>query len=178
MPTTRASGKSPGAIIWIVEQALGKYGWQPASLGRWETGDVDRLLYRDGQVVLVRHHLAERALSVLDGMEELALLRDVASEDDALAAGATQQPGVGATGQGDAAESAAFRECLERLEAGTMESAAGLGLQLTPLFVLWPWGDGQPHGDGTNEKIRAWIEAWVRHLPGIFGQVTSRTRHC
>jgi hypothetical protein len=104
---------------------------------------------------------------VLDGMDELELLRDVASEDDTLAAKASQQPGVGATAQGDDAESAAFQECLERLEAGTMASVAGLGLHMTPLFVLWPWGDGQPHGEWSHEQTWAWIEAWVRHLPGL-----------
>jgi hypothetical protein len=159
--------EEPGTIIWIVENALGKYGWQPASLGHWDTGDVDRLLYRDGQVVLVRHHLALRALSVLDGMEELEFLRDAANEDDASVAGASEQPGVGTAGLDDVGESDAFQECLERLEAGTMKPVAGLGLHLTPLFMLWPWGDGQPHSQQSREETTAWIEAWVQHLPGI-----------
>jgi hypothetical protein len=136
-------------------------------LGQWDTGDADRLLYRDGQVVLVRHHLALRALSVLDGMEELEFLRDAASEDDTPAAGLSEQPGVGTADLGDDAESAAFQECLKRLEAGTMKPVAGLGLHLTPLFMLWPWGDGQPHSEQSREETTAWIEAWVQHLPGI-----------
>ena len=159
--------EEPGAIIWIVDRALRKYGWRPASLGRWDIGDVDRLLYRDGQVVLVRHHHAERALSVLDGMQELEILRDAADEDDALATWSNQQPEAGITGQADEAENAAFRECLERLVAGTMKPVPGLGFHMTPLFMLWPWGDGQPHGERSYKKISAWIESWVQHLPGI-----------
>jgi hypothetical protein len=47
---------------------------------------VDSLLHRDGYVILVRHHLAERALTVLDGLEELEALRDMGKEDEAVAA--------------------------------------------------------------------------------------------
>jgi hypothetical protein len=54
--------EEPGAIMWIAEQALVDCGWQAASRGFWDTGDVDRLLYRDGHVILVRHHLAGRAV--------------------------------------------------------------------------------------------------------------------
>lgn len=43
---------------------------------------MDRLVYRDGHVILVRHHLAERTLLVLDGTEELRVLRDMQEEDD------------------------------------------------------------------------------------------------
>jgi hypothetical protein len=46
--------EEPGAIMWIVEQALAECGWQAASQGFWDTGDVDRLLYRDGHMLLVR----------------------------------------------------------------------------------------------------------------------------
>jgi hypothetical protein len=63
--------EEPGEIMWIVEQALAECGWQVASQWSWDTGDVDSLLYRNRHVILVQHHLAERALSVLDGMEEL-----------------------------------------------------------------------------------------------------------
>lgn len=73
--------EEPGAIMWIAD-----CGWQGASHGFWDSGDVDRLMYRDGHVILVRHHLAERALSVLDGMEEVELLREMGEEDEAFAA--------------------------------------------------------------------------------------------
>jgi hypothetical protein len=96
--------------------------------------------HRDGQVVLVRHHLVLRALSVLVGMEELEFLRDAASEDDASTAVSSEQLGVGTVGVGANAGSGAFQEAFERLEAGTMKPVAGLGLHLTPLFMLLPCG--------------------------------------
>jgi hypothetical protein len=177
--------EEPGQIMWIVEQALAESGWQAASQGVWETGDVDRLLYRDGHVILVRHHLAERALSVQDGMEELEALRDMAEEDEALAAhdsdtdsaadGEVGEPAVGigqhseddGADNGHNAENAVFRECLQRLDSGTMTPTIGLGLHHTPLLALWPWGDGQPHGERAHEEITAWIEGWLGGLPGI-----------
>lgn len=177
--------EEPGQIMWIAEQALAESGWQAASQGVWETGDVDRLLYRDGHVILVRHHLAERALSVQDGMEELEAFRDMAEEDEVLAAqdgdtdGATGGPvgepavGTGQHSEDDGednrhdAENAVFRECLQRLDSGTMTPTIGLGLHHTPLLALWPWGDGQPHGERAHEEITAWIKGWLRGLPGI-----------
>jgi hypothetical protein len=177
--------EEPGAIMWIAEQALTDCGWQGASHGSWETGDMDRLLYRDGRVILVRHHLAERALSVLDGMEELELLRDMDEEDEALAApnsdvggapdgtdggsavGTSQHPGDDGSENEHDTEDAVFRECLQRLDSGTMTPVTGLGLHRTPLLALWPWGDGQPHGEEAHEKTAAWIKGWLRGLPGI-----------
>jgi hypothetical protein len=180
--------EEPGAIMWMAEQALTGCGWQGASHGFWDTGDMDRLLYRDGHVILVRHHLAERALSVLDGMEELELLRDMDEETEALttrkseaggtsdgpdgpdggsAAGISQHSGDGANESGHNAEDDVFRECLQRLDSGTMTPVTGLGLRCTPLLALWPWGDGQPHGEMAHEKASAWIKGWLRGLPGI-----------
>jgi hypothetical protein len=119
--------EGPGAIMSIAEQALADGGWQVASQGFWDTGDVDGLLYRDGHMILVRHHLAERALSVLDGLEELEELRDMVREDEALAArnanaadgpdgepvaGASQHSGDDGKGNGYDAEDAVFHECL------------------------------------------------------------------
>lgn len=177
--------EEPGQIMWIAERALAECGWQAASQGVWETGDVDRLLYRDGHVVLVRHHLAERALSVQDGMEELRVLRDMVEEDEALAAqdsdmeGAADGPvgepagGVSKHPEDDGednrhdAENAVLRECLQRLDSGTLTPTIALGLHHTPLLALWPWGDGQPHGEGACDEIETWIKGWLRGLPGI-----------
>lgn len=174
--------EEPGAIMSIAEQALAECGWRAASQGFWDTGDVDRLLYRDGHMIFVRHHLAERALSVLDGLEELEALRDMAREDEALAArnanaadgpdgepvaGASQHSGDDGKGNGHDAEDAVFHECLQRLDSGMMTPVAGLGVHRTPLLALWPWGDGQPHGEGAHEKVAAWIKGWLRGLPGI-----------
>jgi len=177
--------EEPGAIMWIAERALADCGWQGSSHGFWDTGDVDRLLYRDGHVILVRHHLAERALSVLDGMEELELLRDMDEEDEALAArkstaggapdgpdggsasGASRHSGDDGNENGHETEDAVFRECLQRLDSGTMTPVTGLGLHRKPLLALWPWGDGQPHGEEAHEKTSAWIKGWLRGLPGI-----------
>jgi hypothetical protein len=183
--------EEPGGIMWIAEQALADCGWQAASLGSWDTGDVDRLLYRDGHVVLVRHHLAERALSVLDGLEELDALRDMAEEDEALAVrkggtdsaadspdggpvtGTSQQPGDEGRDRVHVPEDAVFRECLQRLDLGTMTSVTGLELpHCMPLLTLWPWGDGQPHGELAHAKAKAWIEGWLRGLPGIPQSIT------
>jgi hypothetical protein len=180
--------EQPGAIMWIVEQTLADCGWQAASHGFWETGDVDRLLYRDGHVILVRHHLAERALSVLDGIEELELLRDMDEDEEALAArksdagGAPDDPDGGSAAgisqhsaddssdssdSGHDTEDAIFRECLQRLDSGTMTPVPGLGLHRMPLLALWPWGDGQPHGEEAHEKTSAWIKGWLQGLPGV-----------
>jgi hypothetical protein len=177
--------EEPGAIMWIAEQALADCGWQGASHGFWDTGDVDRLLYRDGQAILVRHHLAERALSVLDGMEELELLRDMDEEDEAIATpkgdasgapdgpdcgsvtGTSQHSGDDGNENGHDTEDAVFRDCLQRLDSGTMTPVTGLGLHRTPLLALWPWGDGQPHGEMAHEKTAAWIKGWLTGLPGI-----------
>jgi hypothetical protein len=177
--------EEPGAIMWIAEQALADCGWQGASQGSWDTGDMDRLLYRDGHVILVRHHLAERALSVLDGMEELELLREMDEEDEAFAArksdaggapdgpdgrsaaGTSQHAGDDGNENGHDTEDAVFRECLQRLDSGTMTPVTGLGLHRTPLLALWPWGDGQPHGEMAHEKTAVWIKGWLRELPGI-----------
>jgi hypothetical protein len=64
-------------------------------------------------MILVRHHQAERALSVMDGMEELVTLRDTAEEDETQegdtdgavdgpkggpVTGTSQQPGDGGRG--------------------------------------------------------------------------------
>ena len=178
--------EEPGEIMWIVEQALASCGWQAASQGVWDIGDVDRLLYRDAHVILVRHHLAERALSVQDGLRELETLRDMAEEDEALAAqeGATQGTADspdggpmtstsqhaedGGAGKGHDPEDVVFRECLQRLDLGTMTPVTGLELpRCVPLLTLWPWGDGQPHGERAHEMATAWIEGWLRGLPGI-----------
>ena len=177
--------EEPGTIMWVAEQALADCGWRVASHGFWETGDVDCLLYRDGHVILVRHHLAERALSVLDGMEELALLRDMGEEDEALATrksasggasdcpdggpvvGASQHSGDNGNENGQDTEDAVFRECIQRLDSGTMTPVTGLGLYRTPLLALWPWGDGQPHGEEAHERTAAWIKGWLRGLPKI-----------
>lgn len=160
--------EEPGAIMWIAEQALTDCGWQGVSHAFSETGDTDRLLYRDGHVILVRHHLAERVLSVLDGMEELELLRDMDDEDEAFAAPQGDVAGApdGPDG-GPAAEDAVFRECLQRLDSGTMTPVGGLGPHRASLLALWPWGDGQPHGEEAYEKTSAWIKGWLRGLPGI-----------
>jgi hypothetical protein len=64
-------------------------------------------------------------------------------------------------------EDAVFRECLQRFDSGTMTPVAGLGVRYVPLLALWPWGDGQPHGERAYEEIEAWIEGWLRRLPGI-----------
>ncbi|HMH92087.1 MAG TPA: hypothetical protein VK586_13515, partial [Streptosporangiaceae bacterium] len=157
-----------------------------SAAGAWDTGDVDRLLYRNGHVILVRHHSAERALSVLDGMEELEALGDMVKEDEALAArkddtggaadgpdggpvaGTGQQSGDGGTDKGHDPEDAVFGECLKQLDLGTMTPVTELGLpHRVPLLALWPWGDGQPHGQRTHEKTEAWIKGWLRRLPGI-----------
>jgi hypothetical protein len=179
--------EEPGAIMWMAEQALAGCGWRGASHGFWDTGDMDRLLYRDGHVILVRHHLAERALSVLDGIEELELPRDMDEETEALAtrkseaggtsdgpdgpdgsaAGTSLHSGDSADESGHNAEDDVFRECLQRLDSGTMTPVTGLGLRRTPLLTLWPWGDGQPHGEMAQEKTSAWIKGWLRGLPGI-----------
>jgi hypothetical protein len=177
--------EEPGTIMWIAEQALADCGWQGASHGFWDTGDVDRLLYRDGHAILVRHHLAERALSVLDGMEELELLRDMDEEDEAVAtpksdaggapdgpdcgsvAGTSQHSGDDGNENGHDTEDAVLQECLQRLDSGTMTPVTGLGLRRTPLLALWPWGDGQPHGEMAHQKTAAWIKGWLTGLPGI-----------
>lgn len=177
--------EEPGSIMWTAEQALADYGWQAASQGLWDTGDVDRLLYRDGHVILVRHHLAERALSVLDGLEELRVLSDMSKEDEALAtrndntggaanrpdnepaSSASQHPGDSGRNNEHDTEDAVFRECLQRLDSGTMTPVTGLGVHRTPLLTLWPWGDGQPHGEDAHEKVAAWIKGWLRGLPRI-----------
>ena len=48
-----------------------------------------------------------------------------------------------------------------------MTPVAGLGVRYVPLLALWPWGDGQPHGERAHEKVEAWIKGWLRGLPGI-----------
>ena len=177
--------EEPGEIMRIAEHVLADRGWQAASHGFWDTGDVDSLLHRDGYVILVRHHLAERALTVLDGLEELEALRDMGKEDEAVAArmsgtdgavgrpdgesaaDASQQPGEEVDDNGHDPEDAVFRECLQRFDSGTMTPVAGLGVRYVPLLALWPWGDGQPHGERAHEKVEAWIKGWLRGLPGI-----------
>lgn len=176
--------EEPGEIMWIVEQALAACGWRGASQGIWDTGDVDRLLYRDGHVILVRHHLAERVLSVQDGMIELDTLRDMAEDDEALATQESAPDGtagpdgpVTSTSQrsedGDARtghdpEDAVFRECIQQLDLRTMKPVTGLELpHFVPLLALWPWGDGHPHGQRAHEAAAAWIENWLRGVPGI-----------
>jgi hypothetical protein len=177
--------EEPGEIMGIAEQVLAECGWQAASQGVWETGDVDRLLYRNGHVILVRHHLAERALSVLDGLEELEALRDMSKEDEAAAArngepgevadgpecepvaAASQHSGDDSSDGGHEPEDAVFRECLHRLDSGTMTPVTGLEVHAAPLFSLWPWGDGQPHSEKAHETIAAWIKRWLRGLPEI-----------
>jgi hypothetical protein len=118
-------------------------------------------------------------------MEELELLRDMDEEDEALAApksdvggapdgtdggsvaGTSQHPGDDGSENEHDTEDAVFRKCLQRLDSGTMTPVTGLGLHRTPLLALWPWGDGQPHGEEAHEKTAAWIKGWLRGLPGI-----------
>jgi hypothetical protein len=115
-------------------------------------------------------------------MEELELLRDMDEEDEALVArkgggpdgpdgesvaSTSQHSGDDGNENGRNTEDAVFRECLQRLDSGTMTPVTGLGVHRTPLLALWPWGDGQPHGEEAHEKTSAWIEGWLRGLPGI-----------
>jgi hypothetical protein len=82
--------------------------------------------------------------------------------------GTSQQSGDSGTRKGDDPEDAVFRECLKQLDSGTMTPVTELGLpHCVPLLALWPWGDGQPHGQSTHEKTEAWIKGWLRQLPGI-----------
>jgi hypothetical protein len=98
---------------------------------------------------------------------ELLVLRHEVVPDGRSEAGASQHSGDDGNGNGHDAEDAVFRECLKRLDSGTMTPVTGLGLHRTPLLALWPWGDGQSHGEMAHEKTAAWIKGWLSELPGI-----------
>lgn len=156
-----------GGVMWIAEGILEGLGWLPVGRSSWDIGDQDLLLYRSGHVLLVRHHATHRELSVSDGMEELATIRDMLEEDEEPGNAGEEQSAMPADTDRDAQTEAALDECLRLLKADEITPLNGLQYRSTPLLCLWPWGDGQPHTEHSHERIRTWLEKWLPSLPGI-----------
>jgi hypothetical protein len=157
-----------GGVMWIAEGILEGLGWHPVDRSSWDIGDQDLLLYRSGCVLLARHHATHRELSVSDGMEELAIVRDMLEEQEEPGNACQNQSATPADADRDTrTQPAALDECLRLLKANAITPINGLHHHSTPLLCLWPWGDGQPHTEHSHERIRAWLEHWLSSLPGI-----------
>ena len=102
-----------GGVMWIAEGILEGLGWHPVDRSSWDIGDQDLLLYRSGCVLLVRHHATHRELSVSDGMEELARVRDMLEEEEEPGNAPQDQSATPADADRDArTQAAALDECL------------------------------------------------------------------
>jgi hypothetical protein len=156
-----------GGVMWIAEGILRGLGWLPVGRSSWDIGDEDLLLYRSEHVLLVRHHATHRELSVADGMEELASIRDMIEEDEVRNAPEDQSVAPADTDRDAQTEAAVLDECLRLLKADEITALNGLQYHSTPLLCLWPWGDGQPHTEYSHERIHTWLENWLPSLPGI-----------